>query len=62
MDKQKNKEVPTRTKEGDNKMSFLEFPVQQQADGYGCDYHPSPATNAKMSTLLTAELKARLGW
>jgi len=36
-------------------MSFLEFPVQQQADGYGCDYHPSPATNVKMATLLTAE-------
>jgi lysophospholipase L1-like esterase len=56
------KVISTRATEGDTKMSFLEFPVQQQADGYGCDYHPSPATNAKMATLLTAELKTRLAW
>ena len=56
------KVISTRAGEGDTKMSFLEFPVQQQADGYGCDYHPSPTTNAKMATLLTAEVKARLGW
>ena len=56
------KVIATRSAEGDAKMSFLEFPVQQQADGYGCDWHPSPATNAKMATLLTAELKTRLGW
>jgi lysophospholipase L1-like esterase len=54
--------IATRSSEGDAKMSFLEFPVQQQADGYGCDWHPSPATNTKMATLLTAELKTRLGW
>jgi hypothetical protein len=56
------KVITTRAGEGDTKMSFLEFPVQQQGDGYGCDWHPSPTTNAKMATLLTAELKARLGW
>jgi len=56
------KVLTTRAGEGDTKMSFLEFPVQQQTDGYGCDYHPSPTTNAKMSALLTAELKTRLGW
>jgi lysophospholipase L1-like esterase len=54
--------ISTRRNEGDTKMSFLEFPVQQQADGYGCDWHPSAATNAKMATLLTAELRTRLGW
>jgi lysophospholipase L1-like esterase len=54
--------IDTRSIEGDTKMSFLEFPVQGSADGYGCDWHPSPATNAKMATLLTAELKTRLGW
>jgi hypothetical protein len=43
-------------------MSYLEFPVQVAADGYGCDWHPSAATHAKMATLLTAELKTRLGW
>ena len=54
--------ISTRSSEGDTRMSFLEFPVQVAADGYGCDWHPSPATNAKMSTLLTAEIKTRLGW
>jgi len=54
--------IQTRAGEGDTKMSFLEFPVQVEADGYGCDWHPSPATNAKMATLLVAELKTRLGW
>jgi lysophospholipase L1-like esterase len=54
--------ITTRASEGDSKMSFLEFPVQVEADGYGCDWHPSAKTNAKMATLLVAELKARLGW
>jgi lysophospholipase L1-like esterase len=54
--------ISTRSSEGDTKMSFLEFPVQVAADGYGCDWHPSPTTNAKMAKLLTAELKTRLGW
>ena len=54
--------ISTRSAEGDTKMSFLEFPVQSSADGYGCDWHPSAKTNAKMATLLTAELETRLGW
>ena len=54
--------ISTRNSEGDSKLSFLEFPVQLAADGYGCDWHPSPATNAKMAPLLVTELKTRLGW
>jgi lysophospholipase L1-like esterase len=54
--------IQTCNGEGDSKMSYLEFPVQVAADGYGCDWHPSAATHAKMATLLTAELKTRLGW
>ena len=54
--------ITARAGEGDSRMSFLEFPVQSQADGLGCDWHPSPTTNAKMSALLSAELKTRLGW
>jgi hypothetical protein len=54
--------IQTRLGEGDAQMSFLEFPEQTGADGYGCDWHPNAATNAKMATLLTAELKTRLGW
>jgi lysophospholipase L1-like esterase len=54
--------IQTRLGEGDSQMSFLEFPMQTGADGYGCDWHPNAATHAKMATLLTAELKTRLGW
>jgi lysophospholipase L1-like esterase len=54
--------IQTRASEGDSKMSFLEFPVQTEADGYGCDWHPSAKTNAKMAALLVAELKQQLGW
>jgi len=54
--------IKTRASEGDTKMSYLEYPVQVAADGYGCDWHPSAATQAKMATLLVAELKKRLSW
>jgi lysophospholipase L1-like esterase len=54
--------IQTRASEGDTRMSFLEFPVQTGADGYGCDWHPSVATDAKMANLLVNELKTRLGW
>jgi hypothetical protein len=54
--------IEARASEGDERLSFLEFPVQSQADGLGCDWHPNATTNAKMATLLVAELKARLGW
>jgi lysophospholipase L1-like esterase len=56
------KVIQTRATENDTKLSYLEFPTQMQSDGLGCDWHPSPITNAKMATLLVAELKARLGW
>jgi lysophospholipase L1-like esterase len=54
--------IKTRADEGDSRMSYLEFPTQVAADGYGCDWHPSPATNAKMADLLVAELKKQLSW
>lgn len=54
--------ITTRAGEGDSKMSYLEFPTQVQADGYGCDWHPSAKTNAKMADLLMAELKKQLSW
>ena len=54
--------IQTRASEGDTSMSFLEFPTQTDADGYGCDWHPSIAKHAKMADQLTAELKNRLGW
>jgi lysophospholipase L1-like esterase len=54
--------ISTRASEGDSKMSYLQFPVQSTSDGYGCDWHPSAKTNAKMAPLLIAELRNRLGW
>ena len=54
--------IRTRAGEGDTGMSYLEFPVQSSADGYGCDWHPSIATNAKMAAQLVTELKTRLSW
>jgi lysophospholipase L1-like esterase len=54
--------INTRAGEGDDRMSYLQFPVQLASDGYGCDYHPSAKTNAKMAPLLVAELRARLSW
>jgi hypothetical protein len=54
--------ISTRSGEGDTRMSYLEFPTQLQVDGYGCDWHPSAKTNAKMAVQLQAELKTRLGW
>ena len=56
------KVIATRAGEGDTKMSFLEFPVQQQADGYGCDWHPSVAEDQRMADVLVAVLKQKLGW
>ncbi len=54
--------ITTRAGEGDSKMSYLEFPTQSSSDGLGCDYHPSATTNAKMATLLVAELQKQLSW
>jgi lysophospholipase L1-like esterase len=47
---------------GDRRVSYLEFPVQDPANGYGCDWHPSRATHRLMAELLTAELRRLLGW
>jgi lysophospholipase L1-like esterase len=47
---------------GDRKVSYLEFEPQQDADGYGCDYHPSPATHRKMARTLVEAIRARTGW
>jgi len=50
------------TASGDARVSVLELEPQAASDGYGCDYHPSEATDDLMATALVAELHARLGW
>jgi lysophospholipase L1-like esterase len=57
-----NNVIATLKSEGDEKISLLEFATQSAADGYGCDWHPSLATNSKMAKLLEAELRSKLGW
>jgi lysophospholipase L1-like esterase len=47
---------------GDPRLAYLEFPHQDGSLGYGSDWHPSGATQARMATQLTAEVRRLLGW
>ena len=48
---------------GDAKVSFVDLGQQNgNADGYGCNYHPSVKTDQLMATKLTAAIKAVTGW
>jgi hypothetical protein len=46
---------------GDPALRLLTFTIDPE-DGFGCDYHPSLATHAKLGALLTQALEAELGW
>jgi lysophospholipase L1-like esterase len=54
--------VATLRGKGDARVSFLEFPTQDFANGLGCDYHPSLKTHRLMGEQLAATLRERLGW
>ncbi len=55
--------VDARKKGGDTKVGFVDLGEQAPAaDGYGCDYHPSIATNQKMAAKLVTAIKAATGW
>ena len=54
--------VASMTKAGDERVAFLEFAPQDGSTGYGCDWHPSAETQARMGAQLAAALRARLGW
>ena len=55
--------IAARAAAGDKNLTLLEFGTQDQnADGLGCDYHPSLKTHQKMADKLQAALKADLGW
>lgn len=47
---------------GDVKVAFLEFPIQDAANGLGCDYHPSLKTHQLMADKLKAAIQGALGW
>jgi lysophospholipase L1-like esterase len=46
----------------DPNTSVIDFPIQQAADGYGCDFHPSDSTAQKMADQLQVALHDLLGW
>lgn len=46
----------------DAKIKFIEFPPQQEANGYGEDWHPSLKTHQLMADQLTQQIKADMGW
>lgn len=55
--------VATANAGGDPRVSFVDFGVQDgNVGGYGCDYHPSAATDQLMADKLTAAIKALTGW
>ncbi|MCA9618849.1 MAG: hypothetical protein KC731_07505 [Myxococcales bacterium] len=46
---------------GDADVHETDFSIDPN-DGWGCDYHPSEATHAKLGAQLAATLKSDLGW
>ena len=54
--------IDARKSAGDTKLGLVELPTQDPADGLGCDYHPSLKTHQKMADVLTATIKAQMGW
>ncbi len=44
------------------RVAYLELAEQQAADGYGCDYHPSAATQQLMADALETKLRELTGW
>jgi lysophospholipase L1-like esterase len=54
--------IATLGGEGDKNIGSLAFSPIASSDGWGCDYHPSLPTHAKMGAELTTALKTKLGW
>ncbi|WP_437586401.1 SGNH/GDSL hydrolase family protein [Sorangium sp. So ce1000] len=55
--------VEDRNDGGDDRVRLLEFPPQDgEANGLGCDYHPSVKTNALMAKQLADAIREELDW
>lgn len=54
--------VNSRKSAGDNRIHFIEFPIQNSNNGYGEAHHPSLKTHALMADQLTAQIKDDVGW
>ena len=57
-----NEVVDSFKSSGDSKIYFVEFPQQNESNGYGEDWHPSLKTHQLMADKLTYEIKSKLGW
>lgn len=47
---------------GDTNISTMKFDVQQAADGYSADWHPSQVTQQKAAEKLTTHIEELMGW
>jgi hypothetical protein len=55
--------IAARAAAGDSNMDFVDVGEQDgNVDGYGCDYHPTVATDQKMADKLVAKIKALKNW
>jgi lysophospholipase L1-like esterase len=54
--------VDSLTSAGDSRVFFLEFPLITSSEGFGCDYHPTLATHARMAEQLEEAIASELGW
>lgn len=43
-------------------VSYLELPPQQEEDGVGTFWHPTPATHQKIANLVTERIQKMMGW
>jgi hypothetical protein len=57
-----NSTVTAKKASGDQKIHFIEFPMQVEANGYGEDWHPSLITHKLMADQLSTQIKDDLGW
>ncbi len=57
-----NTVVSQKSSSGDEKIHYIEFPVQEASNGYGEDWHPSIKTHELMANQLAAAIKKDLGW
>ncbi|RCX14294.1 lysophospholipase L1-like esterase [Anaerobacterium chartisolvens] len=57
-----NTVVAQKSSSGDQRIHYIEFPVQEWANGYGEDWHPSIKTHQLMAEQLAAQIRKDLGW
>lgn len=54
--------IAARAAAGDTDVTLVDVDEQKEADGYGCDYHPSAATQKAIAAKVVARVKALTGW